>query len=123
MIVDHLHYVAQFMWVGGNLAWSAGELFTDEDEVMPLRGSRKAVVTARFYSSWILILSLAPIVVLYFVWFLMTCFGMILEDEEGKGCGTPGEDASQMNPLHSSQDAPRYQERPEMGEVKHSSGC
>jgi hypothetical protein len=37
MIVDHAHYVAQFLWVLANLTWAAGEIFDPAyDKPFPL---------------------------------------------------------------------------------------
>lgn len=69
--------------VGGNLAWAAGELFTDEDDPIPLTNPHRsdhAAASARFYSSWLLVAAYVPLLVLYVAWGYLTASGQI----EGK---------------------------------------
>ena len=63
MIIDHAHYLAEFLWVGGNLAWAAGELWTSEDDPIDLT-LKPSVASARFFSSWLLVAAYLPLVVL-----------------------------------------------------------
>ena len=82
MIVDHAHYIAQGMWVLGNMAWAIGELFTSasDDPLSLWRGSRAAVDNARWYSSWILLCSYVPILALYCAWARATSRGRVGPD-------------------------------------------
>lgn len=31
MLVDSVHYLAQLMWVGGNLSWALGNIFVNKN--------------------------------------------------------------------------------------------
>lgn len=64
LVIDFAHYLAQFIWVVGNVVWAGGDLFYDGDaEPIPLfvDGSH----SFRWWASWIVACALIPIVWLY----------------------------------------------------------
>lgn len=84
MTIDVAHYVAQLMWVLGNMVWAMGELFdingeADDDETFFIFNvhSSQAARQCRWWSSWTLFAAYIPIVGLYFVWLPLTCTGHI----------------------------------------------
>ena len=105
MIIDHVHYISQLLWVGGNLAWAAGELFTDDDDPLSLwHGGHREINSARFWSSWLLLASFFPIILLYLIWIWMTLTGRI--EDEGSSRSSSKElkeklsPPRQHNPMH-----------------------
>jgi hypothetical protein len=84
LFVDFVHYVSQFLWIISNLVWAGGELFDMKyDDPYPLGDhSKEAVRTCRWWSAIILLVSLIPIGLLFFVWFPYRYFmvGRILDD-------------------------------------------
>eukprot|EP00596_Hydrurales_sp_CCMP1899_P003799 CAMPEP_0119037100 /NCGR_PEP_ID=MMETSP1177-20130426/5217_1 /TAXON_ID=2985 /ORGANISM="Ochromonas sp, Strain CCMP1899" /LENGTH=469 /DNA_ID=CAMNT_0006997863 /DNA_START=947 /DNA_END=2356 /DNA_ORIENTATION=+ len=82
LIIDHIHYVAQLLWVTANAIWAGGELFDQRyDTPYPLvNPPREARVTLRWYSAWTLIVACVPVVVLYIVWLFFTLNGRITGD-------------------------------------------
>mmetsp|Transcript_13325 Transcript_13325/g.18272 ORF Transcript_13325/g.18272 Transcript_13325/m.18272 type:complete len:397 (+) Transcript_13325:31-1221(+) len=83
MTIDTAHYVAQLMWVLGNMAWALGEVFNvpgygDDFVAYPLTATDDvAIHRTRWYSSWILLAAFIPIVCLYCIWLPLTCMGKI----------------------------------------------
>eukprot|EP00596_Hydrurales_sp_CCMP1899_P002620 CAMPEP_0119044572 /NCGR_PEP_ID=MMETSP1177-20130426/32579_1 /TAXON_ID=2985 /ORGANISM="Ochromonas sp, Strain CCMP1899" /LENGTH=260 /DNA_ID=CAMNT_0007014867 /DNA_START=717 /DNA_END=1499 /DNA_ORIENTATION=+ len=78
-VVDTVHYATIFLWVLGNSTWALGEFFDNKDDApIPLwQLSTKSLRTARWYSSWILLLSLLPSFILYAVWIPLTLSGQL----------------------------------------------
>ena len=86
MMIDHAHYVAQFLWVLSNATWACGELFLSlrYDDPTELIGwndsySRRS---ARWYASWILVGAFVPLVALYAIWLGGTVRGRIVSPPE-----------------------------------------
>ena len=74
-LIDHAHYVAVFLWVMGNFTWALGELFYPEyDAAFPLGGSSDSsyLLTARWWSSWIMVSSYLPLAAVYAIWVYYT---------------------------------------------------
>lgn len=74
LIVDHFHYIAQFLWFLGNFVWAFGELF-DPAHDYPyalFATDPEARRTFRWWSSWCLIAAYVPIVVLHVIWIAKT---------------------------------------------------
>ena len=70
-LVNHVHYIMQFLWVMANLVWAYGELFLPgvEDNPMPLFPiTSQALHSMRWLSSWILVVAFACGVALHVVW-------------------------------------------------------
>ena len=117
MLIDHVHYLSQFLWVVANAGtpiptpsspnhltypslpfpppppslprpsavWASGELFftPDYDNALSMfLTSGDALKTSRWYSSWVVMLALVPIVLLYLVWIPATVLGLIEEEQE-----------------------------------------
>ena len=78
-MIDAAHFAAGLLWVLGNAVWALGEFFTDEDEAYRLWDfdSKEAIVTARWWSSWILIWAFFPVIVLYLFWVPLSYMGKI----------------------------------------------
>ena len=80
MLIEHAHYVAQLLWMMANAVWAGGEFFFSPNHDEPLnmnRWSSEARVTARWYSSWVVVLAFVPLVVLYCIWIPATLLGKI----------------------------------------------
>lgn len=77
--VDVIHYAAQLLWVLGNTVWALGEFFFSEyDEALGIWSHNSdSFHTARWYSSWILLLAFVPIMMMYSIWFPLTCSGKL----------------------------------------------
>lgn len=73
--------MAQFLWVTANGIWAFGEIYSHYDAPMgiftndPLRW-----LTCRWYASWILILALVPVIVMYIIWISNTLSGNITRE-------------------------------------------
>jgi len=78
-IIDTAHFTAALLWVLGNAVWALGEFFTEEDDTFKLWDfdSKEALTTARWWSSWILIWSFVPVIVLYIFWVPLSYMGRI----------------------------------------------
>lgn len=79
LAIEVVHYLATFIWIVANMTWAIGELFyPNRDYAYNLfSDSPIALVTCRWYSAWLLVFSIAPIVCLYFFWVKGTCDGSI----------------------------------------------
>jgi hypothetical protein len=80
-IIDFAHYSAQLLWVFGNAAWSAGELFNAAyDEPIPVtNASYDSVRTGRWWACILLLLAYVPILCLYFGWVPYIILGALKE--------------------------------------------
>ena len=70
-MVNHIHYLMQFLWVMANLVWAYGELFLHlvHDDPMPLFPlNLQHFHSMRWLSSWILVVAFVLGVVLHVVW-------------------------------------------------------
>ena len=70
-LVNHVHYIMQFMWVMANLVWAYGELFLSPiyDEPLPLFPvTSEALHSMRWFSSWILAASFVMCLALHVAW-------------------------------------------------------
>jgi hypothetical protein len=70
-LVNHVHYIMQFLWVVANLVWAYGELFLPDalDHPIPLfPATAQALHSMRWLSSWILVVALFIGVALHVVW-------------------------------------------------------
>lgn len=80
MIIDTVHYIAQFMWVTANIAWAYQELFvpsmSDKPQYLPHPNEH----TFRWGASLLLTLAWVPIGLLYCVWLPLTAMGKIKRD-------------------------------------------
>ena len=76
--MEHVHYLAQFLWVTANGIWAFGEIYSIHDAPMSLfTRSRDRWITCRWYACWIVTLALVPIVCMYIIWIFFTCTGRI----------------------------------------------
>ncbi len=102
MAIDCMHYIAQLMWVFGNLIWAVCELFElgsiDDAHVDFIFDIDTAsVYQGRWYASWMLLCAYIPIIGLYMVWLPLTCSGRL------KAADIP-ENEEIMKALHSKDD-------------------
>ncbi len=70
-LVNHVHYIMQFMWVVANLVWAYGELFLPakyDDPVSLFPVTSAAFHSMRWLSGWILVVALVFGVALHVVW-------------------------------------------------------
>jgi hypothetical protein len=83
MTIDMAHYIAQLIWVLGNMLWAMGEVTaitgeTDDGTAYFIFSlSPEAARQCRWYSAWLLFAAYVPIAMLYFVWLPLTCMGKI----------------------------------------------
>ena len=64
LVIDHAHYLAQLIWVLGNIVWAGGDLFYDDDaDPIPLYIYSPS--TFRWWASWLIACALLPIAWLY----------------------------------------------------------
>ena len=64
LVIDHAHYLAQLLWVFGNIVWAGGDLFYDDDaDPIPLYIYSPS--SFRWWASWTLVCAFLPIVWLY----------------------------------------------------------
>jgi len=73
LMVRCSHYTAQLIWILGNGVWAAGELFpiSSENSSHPFSlwtFSSAAVRSTRWWASWVFLMALVPIVMLYSLW-------------------------------------------------------
>jgi hypothetical protein len=88
MFVDVIHYSAQLIWIFSNLTWAFVELYTvGSDNPVSFSDGINHHPNGRFAASFILLLSLIPIVILYFIWLPLTYFKMIRNENEAIGSG------------------------------------
>jgi hypothetical protein len=98
--IDFCHYLSQLVWVAANATWCVGEFWfsVGHDQAWPMtHWNREIRITARWYSSWVLVGSCIPLVILFVVWIPATWLGMTHEDEEDIE-----NDVSSLNPTSSS---------------------
>ena len=70
-LVNHVHYIMQFLWVLANLVWAYGELFLPivYDDPMPLFPiTSQALHSMRWLSGWLLVVAFVLAVALHVVW-------------------------------------------------------
>lgn len=83
MMEDCVHYLAQLMWVVGNMMWALGNIFVnynDDDNATGLFFvTPAATVHMRWFASWVLFAAYWPIIILYIVWIPMTLMGKFPE--------------------------------------------
>lgn len=95
MVIDHAHYLAQFLWVFANAVWAFGELVLTPDNDQPVsmfKVTDEALITSRWYSSWVVLASFVPIALLYLEWIPGTCFGVIEDPEAIDKLSSHGDD-------------------------------
>jgi hypothetical protein len=111
MIVDHAHYVAQFMWVIANLVWAAGEIYDpDYDQPFPLYDSNPTSRrTMRWASAWILVCAYIPLVAMFAAWIYSTIMGYTRLDQSRVVRAAAADAAAQY--------AAQMDEYPRLGEV------
>ena len=99
--MNHAHYVALFLWVLANLVWAAGELWDPnvDDPIYLLDAKPEALRTARWYSSWILVVAYLPIVVMYYMWVYayITAPDTLIEDDDDQQLPTHNKSDSQTS--------------------------
>lgn len=83
LLVDHAHYVALSIWVCANAVWAIANIwYADYDTAFGLFDmNNEALKTGRWFSSWVLILSWQPIIILHIFWIYGTYTGHIVEEE------------------------------------------
>ncbi len=68
--------------------WAAGEFYITPDSDLPVglfdwnRDNGRALHTSRWYASWLLVVAMLPILVLYMVWIPATYLGYIEDKNE-----------------------------------------
>lgn len=67
LFVDSMHYISQTIWVSSNIIWAFSELFY-LDSNNPPKLYDMSNITGRYISSFVLIFSWTPIIILYCVW-------------------------------------------------------
>jgi hypothetical protein len=70
-LVNHIHYLMQFLWVMANLVWAYGELFFPivYDDPLPIFPvTAQALHSMRWFSSWILVVAFVMGVALHAIW-------------------------------------------------------
>jgi len=94
-MIERAHYLAQLLWVSGNMVWALGEFyFASYDEAFSM-GERnyEARRTPRWWASWVLCCAYVPIFLLYVLWIPLTMTGRISQDNgEGESVGDTGMD-------------------------------
>eukprot|EP01038_Epipyxis_sp_PR26KG_P007643 gene7643-10403_t len=77
--VDTVHFLVVLLWVIGNSVWAFGDFFVHDFDAPQhmLDSSADSFKTARWYSSWILFISLIPIISMYVVWLYLTINGRL----------------------------------------------
>lgn len=91
--VDLVHFVVVFVWVIGNSVWAFGDFFVEEQYADPqdlLTKSADSLMTARWWSSWILVANVVPIACLYSMWGWLTLTGKLNNTREDRGAGPRG---------------------------------
>ena len=76
---DLVHFIVTFIWVIGNSVWAFGDFFIDKysDPQGLLSKSADSLKTARWYSSWILVADVVPVISMYCVWGWLTYSGRL----------------------------------------------
>ncbi len=70
-LVNHIHYLMQFLWVMANLVWAYGEMFFPVvyDDPLPIFPvTEQALYSMRWFSSWILVVAFVMGVALHVIW-------------------------------------------------------
>lgn len=96
-VIDHAHYVSQFMWVFANAVWALGEFVVTPNYDEPIGkccssacqklnsdiiglfnfNNPDAFKTSRWYSSWTVLASFIPLLMMYSIWVPATYMGKI----------------------------------------------
>lgn len=80
MMEDTMHYLAQFIWVIGNMMWAIGNVFVtdfdDSDDSAMNMFIMDAAARARLrnWGSWMLFVAYWPLIILYLVWIPLTYY-------------------------------------------------
>lgn len=84
LLVDHAHYVALTIWVVANSVWAISNIwYPDYDRPLNMfEVNDEALKTGRWFSSWVVMFSWTPIVLLHTIWIYGTATGKIIEEEE-----------------------------------------
>jgi hypothetical protein len=74
LMIDHYHYLAQFLWFSANFIWAYGELFDPQNDYpySLFASDPNARLTCRWWSSWCLVTAYVPIIVLKILWIAKT---------------------------------------------------
>jgi hypothetical protein len=74
LIVDHYHYLAQFLWFMANFVWAYGELYDPKNDrpYSLFSSDPDARWTCRWWSSWCLVAAYVPVVVFHVMWLWRT---------------------------------------------------
>ena len=69
-LIENAHYFAQFFWVLANVVWAFGEIFHPEsDSPLPMLSfNAETYHSYRWFSSWLLVVALLPVVIMYGIW-------------------------------------------------------
>ncbi|RYY85600.1 hypothetical protein EON63_07225 [archaeon] len=85
MMEDCVHYIAQLLWVVGNMMWAIGNVFVnnqddnDDAAYYIFDMSEAARARMRYFASWMLFVAYWPLIILYMVWIPMT-FKNVFDD-------------------------------------------
>jgi len=81
--VNHMHYVAQFMWVIANIVWAYGELFLVNDDPLSLFDySEISKDTNRWISAWILFATFLLCAFVYVIWIPLSIMKCTVEQQQ-----------------------------------------
>lgn len=72
---DTMHYVAQLMWVIGNMFWALGQIYVNQDDDAAFYlfdMSNDTKYHMRYIASWVLFAAYWPLIILYCVWIPLT---------------------------------------------------
>lgn len=85
MGIEFTHYLSTFIWIIGNMLWAIGELFYPERDYpwSLFATSTEAYVTCRWYSAWILVTAMIPLILLFIIWVVATKEGSIKPRHRG----------------------------------------
>eukprot|EP01099_Mayorella_cantabrigiensis_P002369 TRINITY_DN2042_c0_g1_i1.p1 TRINITY_DN2042_c0_g1~~TRINITY_DN2042_c0_g1_i1.p1 ORF type:complete len:325 (-),score=34.71 TRINITY_DN2042_c0_g1_i1:181-1155(-) len=84
--VSNMHYMMQCLWIAANILWAYGEIWELDDD-LPwniFNFSYEPTHTMRYYSSWVLFVSLLVAILIYLIWIPLTILGMTTEQREAK---------------------------------------
>ena len=111
--IDSTPFLALLLWVLGNAVWALGEFFWGQydDPIRFWDESPEAVITARWYSSWILLCAFLPILACHAVWIPLTLTGKLKEYDDSQVIFGDLQSTSQDNEFPSSTKLTRYHER------------
>lgn len=87
LFVDLIHYIAQFIWVCGNITWAFCELFSIDNDEKP--NFYEENLTGRFFAGIILLISFFPIICLYMIWLPLTVMKKINQEIDIEQVASP----------------------------------